>query len=229
MLRSLPKHIHDELDNVEFVVAVGPGHLRMRVWERGAGITSACGTGACASAVSAHRRGLTDRKVEVTLDGGPLLIEWRESDGHISMTGPATLSFKGDLDLGTVTDTSTRYRATAAYAQSKLANVMHTFALARRMAGTDITVNCLHPGVVATNLLPRWLRVIKPLITRVMFDAERGARTTVHLALDQSVAGITGRYFDEYQRPRDASPLANDVELQESLWRMSAEWTGAPQ
>jgi len=82
---------------------------------------------------------------------------------------------------------------------------------------------------VATNLLPRWLRVVKPLISRVMFDAERGARTTVYLALDQSVAGITGRYFDEYQLPRVASPLANDVELQESLWRMSAEWTGAPQ
>jgi NAD(P)-dependent dehydrogenase (short-subunit alcohol dehydrogenase family) len=105
---------------------------------------------------------------------------------------------------------------------------MHTFALARRMAGTGISVNCLHPGVVATNLLPRWLRVIKPLFTRVMLDAERGARTTIYLALDPSVAGITGRYFDEYQVPRSASPLANDVELQESLWNMSAEWTGAP-
>jgi NAD(P)-dependent dehydrogenase (short-subunit alcohol dehydrogenase family) len=135
---------------------------------------------------------------------------------------------RGRLDLAAVTNARDRYGATAAYAQSKLANVMHTFALARRMAGTDITVNCLHPGVVATNLLPGWLRVMKPLITRVMFDAERGARTTVYLALDQSVAGITGRYFDEYQRPRAASPLANDVELQESLWRMSAEWTGAP-
>jgi hypothetical protein len=78
-------------------------------------------------------------------------------------------------------------------------------------------------------LLPRWLRVVKPLITRVMFDAERGARTSIYLALDPCVAGITGRYYDEYQLPRDASPLANDVEAQESLWKMSAEWTGAPQ
>jgi hypothetical protein len=82
---------------------------------------------------------------------------------------------------------------------------------------------------VATNLLPRWLRVIKPFITGVVFDAERGARTTLYLALDPGVAGITGRYFDEHQFPRAASPLANDVELQESLWSMSAEWTGAPQ
>ena len=86
--------------NAEFVTVRDRGHLRMRVWERGAGITSACGTGACASAVAAHRRGLADRKVDVLLDGGALTIEWRKSDGHILMTGPATLSFKGDIDLG---------------------------------------------------------------------------------------------------------------------------------
>jgi NAD(P)-dependent dehydrogenase (short-subunit alcohol dehydrogenase family) len=105
---------------------------------------------------------------------------------------------------------------------------MHTFALARRMAGTDISVNCLHPGAVATNLLPLWLRLIKPLITKVMLDAESGARTSIYLALDPGVAGISGRYFDEYQVPRVAAPLANDVEPQEALWKMSAQWTGAP-
>jgi diaminopimelate epimerase len=85
--------------NVEFVAVQDRAHLRVRVWERGVGITSACGTGACASAIAAHRRGLTDRKVEVMLDGGTLAIEWRESDGHMLMTGPATLAFKGDVDL----------------------------------------------------------------------------------------------------------------------------------
>ncbi|MBV8975558.1 MAG: SDR family oxidoreductase [Sinobacteraceae bacterium] len=139
------------------------------------------------------------------------------------------IHYRARLELAAVTDARARYGATAAYAQSKLANVMHAFALARRMAGTDITVNCLHPGVVATNLLPRWLRVIKPLITRIMFDAERGARTTLYLALDQSVAGITGRYFDEYQLLRAAAPLANDLERQELLWRKSAEWTEVPE
>jgi NAD(P)-dependent dehydrogenase (short-subunit alcohol dehydrogenase family) len=144
------------------------------------------------------------------------------------VTVASRIHYRGRLDLAAVTNGRVRYQATAAYARSKLANVMHTFALARRMAGTSISVNCLHPGVVATNLLPKWLRVVKPLITRVVFDAERGARTTVYLALDHSVAGVTGRYFDEYQLPRAASPLANDIELQESLWNMSAEWTGAP-
>ena len=85
--------------NVEFVTVRDRTHLRMRVWERGVGITSACGTGACASAVAAHRRGLCERKVEVMLDGGALVIEWRGSDGHVLMTGPATLAFKGEVDL----------------------------------------------------------------------------------------------------------------------------------
>ena len=163
---------------------------------------------------------------------GPFLLTALLSD-HLDKAAriiiiASRIHYRGRLDLAAVTDARAGYGATAAYARSKLANVMHTFALARRMAGTGISVNCLHPGVVATNLLPRWLRVIKPLFTPVVFDAERGARTTVHLALDQSVAGATGRYFDEYQLPRAASPLANDVELQESLWTTSAVWTGAP-
>jgi NAD(P)-dependent dehydrogenase (short-subunit alcohol dehydrogenase family) len=164
---------------------------------------------------------------------GPFLLTALLSD-HLDKAArilmvASRIHYRGRLDLAAVTNPRARYGATAAYARSKLANVMHTFALARRMAGSGISVNCLHPGVVATNLLPRWLRVIKPLLTRVMFDAERGALTSVYLALDPSVAGITGRYFDEYQFPRAASPLANDLELQESLWKMSAAWTGAPQ
>lgn len=85
--------------NVEFASALSPGRVRMRVWERGVGITRACGTGACATAVAAHRRGLTGRKVEVVLDGGTLGIEWRASDDHVLMTGTASLSFSGEIDL----------------------------------------------------------------------------------------------------------------------------------
>lgn len=70
--------------------------IRLRVWERGAGITKACGTAACAALVSAHRRRLTARKATVTLDGGDLAIEWGEDD-HVRMTGPVALEFKGDL------------------------------------------------------------------------------------------------------------------------------------
>lgn len=83
--------------NVEFAQVVSRGRLRMRVWERGAGVTQACGSGACAATVAAHRRGLTDRKVEVLLDGGILVIEI--ADGHVLMTGPASLSYRGDVDI----------------------------------------------------------------------------------------------------------------------------------
>jgi len=136
---------------------------------------------------------------------------------------------RGRMDLESVTDARAPYNAMAAYAQSKLANVLFTFALARRLTGTGICVNCLHPGVVATNLLPRWLRLIKPLLSPVILDPERGARTTLYLALSEEVAGVTGGYFDEHQNPRPASPLAQNVELQETLWKKSAQWTGVPQ
>lgn len=85
--------------NVEFVSAISRKHLRMRVWERGVGITQACGTGACAVAVAAVRRGLAERKMDIELDGGTLNLEWREADGHILMTGPSTLVFKGEIEL----------------------------------------------------------------------------------------------------------------------------------
>ena len=83
--------------NVEFAHLAGPDALRMRVWERGVGVTQACGTGACATAVAAMRRGLTGRTADVALDGGVLRIHWRESDGHVLMTGPATIAYSGVL------------------------------------------------------------------------------------------------------------------------------------
>jgi diaminopimelate epimerase len=81
--------------NVEFIQVLGPGELKMRVWERGAGETLACGTGACASLVAAHRTGRTGRKAVVHLRGGGLRIEWSD-DNHIYMTGPAVTVFEGE-------------------------------------------------------------------------------------------------------------------------------------
>ena len=83
--------------NVEAVQVLSPTRLRMRVWERGTGITRACGTGACATLVAAHRRGLAERAAEVVLDGGTLRIEWND-EGHVMMSGPAATSFTGTLD-----------------------------------------------------------------------------------------------------------------------------------
>ncbi|HVZ30733.1 MAG TPA: diaminopimelate epimerase [Asticcacaulis sp.] len=82
--------------NVEFVQVLDRRTLRMRVWERGAGITKACGTGACATLVAAVRRGLSERSATVIMDGGPLHIAWTDND-HVVMTGPVELEFSGEL------------------------------------------------------------------------------------------------------------------------------------
>ena len=82
--------------NIEIAQILAPDRIRMRVWERGTGITEACGSGACATLVAAVRRGLSARRATIVLDGGELVIEWRE-DGHVIMIGAASLSFSGVL------------------------------------------------------------------------------------------------------------------------------------
>jgi NAD(P)-dependent dehydrogenase (short-subunit alcohol dehydrogenase family) len=154
------------------------------------------------------------------------LLSDRLSDDARVINVASRVHYRGRIDFERISDPRARYNSMAAYAQSKLANVLHAFALARRYSGTRVCVNCLHPGVVATNLLPAWLRVVKPLISRVIFDAERGARSSLYLALSNEVAGISGRYFDENQLPQPAATLANDLQLQESLWQASARWVG---
>jgi diaminopimelate epimerase len=93
---------HDRLfperANIGFVQVLATDRIRLRVWERGAGLTLACGSGACAAVVNAHRRALTDRRVTVVMDGGEVGIEWRE-DGHVLMTGPVATAFTGEIDL----------------------------------------------------------------------------------------------------------------------------------
>jgi len=155
-----------------------------------------------------------------------LLLDRLEPGRGRIVTVASRVHYRARLDLARACDGGAWYLGTAAYAQSKLANVMHTFALARRLEGTGTTANCLHPGVVASNLLPRWLRTIKPLLSPVIFDVERGARTTLHVALSGELAGASGRYFDEHQRAQPAAALANDVPLQEALWKASADWVG---
>lgn len=85
--------------NVEFAQVLVDGSLRMRVWERGSGITLACGTGACATAVAAALNRRVGRESMVRMDGGDLLIRWDEQDGHVYMTGPATKVFEGEIEL----------------------------------------------------------------------------------------------------------------------------------
>ncbi|MCB4824695.1 diaminopimelate epimerase [Roseicella sp. GB24] len=95
--------IFPERANIGFVQVLTPEYIRLMVWERGAGLTLACGSGACAALVNAARRGLTGRRATVSLPGGDLVIEWREDGpgaGHVLMTGPVATAFTGEIDLG---------------------------------------------------------------------------------------------------------------------------------
>jgi diaminopimelate epimerase len=85
--------------NIEFARVEPDGSIRTRVWERGSGITQACGTGACATAVAAVLTGRANRKSRIVMDGGTLDIEWRETDNHVYMTGPAAFVFDGEIDI----------------------------------------------------------------------------------------------------------------------------------
>ena len=116
------------------------------------------------------------------------------------------------------------YRMYSMYAASKLEDVMFTYALARRLLGTGITANTLHPGVVATEI---WRHVpILDLLSRwFMLSPEKGARTTVYLAASPDVATVTGKYFDKCE-PKETTPLSRDQALQEKLWSASAALTG---
>ena len=92
---AFPQHC-----NIEFAHVESDGRIRTRVWERGSGITQACGTGACATAVAASLTGHENRESDIVMDGGTLHIEWRENDNHVYMTGPADFVFDGEIDAG---------------------------------------------------------------------------------------------------------------------------------
>lgn len=104
----LERHpVFPEGANISLAHVFAENQIRVKVWERGAGLTRACGTAACAVAVAAARDGRAGRKSTIHLPGGPLEIEWRESDGHVLMTGPTEVEFEGDIDLDTLEWTRT--------------------------------------------------------------------------------------------------------------------------
>jgi retinol dehydrogenase 12 len=121
-----------------------------------------------------------------------------------------------------------RYDGVRAYCQSKLANVLFTYALARRLAGTGVTANCLHPGMVATGL-SRNMRGIPWLFMNAMsafiLTPEQGASTSIHVASSPDVAGVNGKYFVK-RKPARSCRLSYDEALQERLWAVSLQQTG---
>lgn len=120
------------------------------------------------------------------------------------------------------------YRPTHVYKWTKLANVLFTYELARRLKGTGVTVNCVHPGGVATNLLSDYLpRPLRFMTKIVGVSPEKGARTPIYLASSPEVEGVTGKYFANQKEVR-SSKLSYDTALAARLWQVSAQLTGLP-
>jgi retinol dehydrogenase-12 len=122
----------------------------------------------------------------------------------------------------------TRFGGWRAYQRSKLANLLFTYELARRLGGKRVTANALHPGFVRTTIfrepgLVGWL--LRRAADVIALSPEAGAKTSVYLASSQEVAGTSGQYFDK-EKPRESSPQSHDLIAGERLWRLSEEMTG---
>ena len=138
---------------------------------------------------------------------------------------------RADIDLNDIQNPK-RYRALQAYGQSKLANLMFTYELARRLEGTGVTVNALHPGLVATNLAANgrmplgWISrpILRSALAVVGRNATQGGKTPVYLATAEDVAGITGKYFVD-EAEVYSSPTSYDIRMASSLWELSSRLT----
>jgi NAD(P)-dependent dehydrogenase (short-subunit alcohol dehydrogenase family) len=118
------------------------------------------------------------------------------------------------------------YSAFSAYANSKLANVLFTYELARRLEGTGVTANCLHPGGVGTNLFRGLPRFLQALIKLVTISPERGARTSIYLASSSDVEGVSGKYFNR-RKQETSSEASRNEEAARRLWEVSEKLTGS--
>lgn len=157
-----------------------------------------------------------------TLELLPLLRKSAPSRVVILSSG---MHFRAKMKWDDLQFEARSYGATEAYNQSKLANVLFTKALARRLEGTGVTVNAVHPGPVATDLirdLPAPLRVLWGWFT---ISPREGARTPLHVALADEAANVSGAYFEK-SRPKVASKAAHDVDAQERLWQLSERLLG---
>ncbi len=161
---------------------------------------------------------LTARLLPLLRKPGEARIVVTASDAHLG----GAIDF-ADLGIGR------GYNAFGAYQRSKLGNVLFTLGLARRLDGTEITANCLHPGVVATGFF-RFVPIFGPVVPILMRpfyrSPEKGAETAIFLAGDESMAGRSGGYYFD-KAPAKMSALAGDTALQDRVWDLSVEQTGA--
>jgi len=158
-----------------------------------------------------------------------LLLDRLKADAPARIITVSSLAHQGrKLDFGDVNQTVRGYSAWRAYGESKLANVMFTYALARRLEGTGVTANTLHPGFVATNFARNngpLSQVAMTLARPFAITPEQGAQTSIYLASAPEVADVSGRYFVK-RRPARTSAASYDQAAQEQLWQLSEQLTG---
>jgi NAD(P)-dependent dehydrogenase (short-subunit alcohol dehydrogenase family) len=134
------------------------------------------------------------------------------------------------LDLNDLQFETRKYNAFAAYRQSKLLMNAFTFELARRLEGTGVTANCLHPGVVRTNIVPAdapfFLKIIVALMKPFMLNPRQGAAVSLYLATAPDVATTSGKYFVK-SKPMDSDSLSRDPHVMTALWQWTEKTTGS--
>ncbi len=146
------------------------------------------------------------------------------------VTVASTVHLRGELDTdGLAAETGKGFSGMGAYARSKLGNVMATLSQAELLHGTGITANCLHPGLVGTNITGdtnALLRFGMKLISPFVLSEARGAATSLYLAREPALAGATGGYYDEHQKLAQTHPSAQDAAARQKLWTWSSEFCG---
>ena len=150
--------------------------------------------------------------------------------GRIVVVSARAHRFAKEINFADINSTQA-YSQVSAYAQSKLANNLFTIALHKRLVGTNVIINCLHPGVIHTELIryltiPSWIKnLLRPLEMLIMKTQWQGAQTTIYCAVDKEVDGVSGLYFADCKR-KEPAPQALDELAAEKLWSLSAKLTG---
>lgn len=137
----------------------------------------------------------------------------------------SALHYRGKMAWDDLGYAQRKYDGTAAYAQSKLANMLYTKALARRLEGKGVTVNAVHPGVVATELVRDYPKILVKLFHLFLLTPAEGAACTIHVATSPDVEGKSGLYFEK-SKEKEPAPRSLDVVAQEKLWALSEEMLG---